>query len=273
MPNIFTYINYRKFLKDSFQERKAETPHFTYRYLAEQAGFNSAGFFTNIIQGKRNISLEMAGNFARVFNLNKKEAGYLELLVLSDQAKTQSEKKYYLQQAICERNTKFKAKELNIDEFYDKWYYSAVRELAILLPNPEDCKTLAKSVSPSITPAQAKKSLKLLTTLGLLVKGPDGTYTQADPFITSGRSVNAAMLANYHMQMAELAKHAIDKYPKDKRNISTLTLGLSPASYAKIVEKLRDFRKELLEITSAEKNPENAYHINFHLFPISKKRG
>jgi hypothetical protein len=36
-----------------------------------------------------------------------------------------------------------------------------------------------------------------------------------------------------------------------------------------MIEKLREFRKELLDIAEADKNPDMAVQINFQLFPLS----
>jgi uncharacterized protein (TIGR02147 family) len=76
MIEPFEYLNYRKLLKDLYEERKAEQPFFSYRYIAQKVGFTSAGFFTNIISGKRNISPEYIFKFAEVFKLKKTENEY-----------------------------------------------------------------------------------------------------------------------------------------------------------------------------------------------------
>ena len=58
--NLFAYSDYRLLLKDMYQERKRREPKFSYRYIALHAGFKSAGFFSQIIQGKSNISMRTA---------------------------------------------------------------------------------------------------------------------------------------------------------------------------------------------------------------------
>jgi uncharacterized protein (TIGR02147 family) len=56
MPNIFNYLNYRDFLKDYYEEHKAKSPCFSYKYLANKAGFKSKSFFHEVITGKKNLS-------------------------------------------------------------------------------------------------------------------------------------------------------------------------------------------------------------------------
>jgi uncharacterized protein (TIGR02147 family) len=133
MIDIFEYIDYRKLLKDLYNERRAENKCFSYRFIAQKVGFSSAGFFANIIQGKRNISPEFIFGFARVFKLKKQETEYFELLVNFDQAKSHEQKKYYFEKMLSSKKSKIKIIEKQQYEFYSKWYYTAVREVLTFL--------------------------------------------------------------------------------------------------------------------------------------------
>ena len=39
MPDLFTYLDYRKFLQDAFEELKGSSPGFSHRLFAKKAGF------------------------------------------------------------------------------------------------------------------------------------------------------------------------------------------------------------------------------------------
>jgi uncharacterized protein (TIGR02147 family) len=271
MVNIFDYQDYRKFLKDIYDDRKKKSKKLSYRKLAQKVGFNSAGFFTNIITGKRGISPQIAQRFAEFFRLKIKEKEYFKMLVLANQAKKQTLKKYYLDKAITIKRIKFKIKDIDSHQFYTKWYYTAVRELLDIKPYKGDLRNLARSLYPSITPREAQKALDLLEELKLIKKNKNGVYQQTSDFITSGSEINSASLATFHMETADLAKRAIDKCPVSRRNISTLTLGLSEEGYETVVQRIREFRKELMQIARNEQKKDRIYHINFHMFPMSKK--
>lgn len=273
MPDPFTYINYRKLLKDLYNERKKKDSYFSYRYIAQKVGFSSAGFFTNIIQGKRNISSEFIFKFADVFQLKKSEVDYFELLVHFDQAKNHEQKKYYLEKILAHKKSKVKVTDTWQYEFYSKWYYTAIRELIDLYPFKGDFTELAKRVSPPIKPADAKKAVELLEKMGIIHMNEHGIYEQTDNLITTGYEAYSVAISNFLMQMSDLAKEAIDLYPRDKRDISTLTLTLSEQGFATIQERLKSFRRELMEIhreDKSQKRQDRVYHINFHIFPLSK---
>ena len=63
-------------MRDLYNERKAEDSGFSYRYIAQKAGFSSAGFFTKVLQGRSNISAPLIFKFAEVFKLTKAQTDY-----------------------------------------------------------------------------------------------------------------------------------------------------------------------------------------------------
>jgi uncharacterized protein (TIGR02147 family) len=273
MIEPFEYLNYRKLLKDLYEERKAEQPFFSYRYIAQKVGFTSAGFFTNIISGKRNISPEYIFKFAEVFKLKKTETEYFELLVNFDQAKDHSRKRFYFEKILSHKKSKIKITDAQQYEFYSAWYYTAIRELIDIYPFKGNFEELAKRVSPPIKTAEAKKAIELLEKIGFIRKNADGVYEQTDTFITTGYEAKSVAITNFLIGMADLAKEAIDRYPREKRDISSLTFTLSEEGFATIQERLKSFRRELLEIVREDKNQkrqDRVYHINFHVFPLTK---
>jgi hypothetical protein len=46
---------------------------------------------------------------------------------------------------------------------------------------------------------------------------------------------------------------------------------LSENGFARAREKLRVFRREMLELAREEENADAAYHLNLQLFPIGKR--
>ena len=56
MPNIFNYQDYRKFLGDYYEEKKASNSAFSYQNFSRKAGFASKSFVFNVINGRKNLS-------------------------------------------------------------------------------------------------------------------------------------------------------------------------------------------------------------------------
>jgi uncharacterized protein (TIGR02147 family) len=53
------------------------------------------------------------------------------------------------------------------------------------------------------------------------------------------------------------------------RDISTLTLSISESSLQRMKEKIRECRRELLEIAKADEHADRVYQLNLQLFPLS----
>jgi uncharacterized protein (TIGR02147 family) len=271
MVDIFAYSDYRKYLHDFYEAEKKRNRHFSHRYIAQKVGFNSSGFFSKILQGTTNISNELALKFAEFCKLKKSEADYFGLLVLYNQAKSHADKKRWFEKILVFSKSKVKIVEISQYEFFEKWYYVAIRELLAFYKFDGDFKELAKNVDPPISPSQAKKAIGLLLRLGLIKKDVDGIYSQTDALISTGYDAKTVAINNFQLATLDLAKESIDRFSKEERDISTLTLSFSGPTYQVLGEKLKTFRREMLELVKNDTNPiDRVYQINFQIFPLSR---
>lgn len=273
MINVFEYIDYRLLLKNLYEGQKKKQPSFSYRYIGQKVGFKSAGFFSNILQGKRNISNNIIFKFAELFKFNKKETEYFELLVMYDQANQHSMKKYYFEKLLAMRKSKVHALTAEQYMYFGKWYNVAIRELLNYFPFRGDYRELAKMVNPAITPVEARKSVELLKKLGLIEEKEDHTYRVTNKTVTTVPYVPLLAVHNFQLATMDLAKEAIDRFPNEKRSISTLTLSLSEESYKTIEDKLAIFRRQVLDLVKNDRNKiDRVYQFNFQIFPLSEER-
>ncbi|MBD3347249.1 MAG: TIGR02147 family protein [Chitinivibrionales bacterium] len=273
MIDIYTYIDFRKLLKDLYEEHKKKHPFFSYRYIAQKVGFSSAGFFTNIIQGKRNISSEYIFKFAQLFKFNKGETEYFELLVNFGQAKSHSQKKYYFEKILANKKSKITITDAQHYEFYNKWYYTAIRELIDIFPVKANYDELAKMVHPPIKPAEAKKAVEFLEAIDFIKRNADGYFEQTDNFISTGYEAKSVAITNFLISMIDLARFNIERLPREKRSMSTLTFSISEDGYNAIIERLKNIHREILEMVREDRShnkQDRIYHVNVQVFPLSK---
>ncbi|MBF0430602.1 MAG: DUF4423 domain-containing protein, partial [Fibrobacteria bacterium] len=155
-------------------------------------------------------------------------------------------------------------------EFYQKWYYTAVREALNYYPFKGDYAELAKLLIPQITESEAKKAIALLKRLKFIKKNKQGRFALTSRFISTGDEWRSIAIRSFQKETIQLAINALDTIPKDMRDISTVTVTLSPDSVAKVKEKLTAVRQEVLKIAHQEENASGAYHVNFQLLPIAK---
>ena len=270
MKPIFEYSDYRVFLTDYLGGARSRGVPLTYEELGRRVGFSSKGFVTQILQGKCKIPGDKIRPFARALNLKKKEQDFFELLVLFDQAKTHRAKNEYFRKLVSGFKTRMQSIGPDKYDFYSAWYYSAIRSLLSYYPFNGDYRKLAQQLSPAITPGQAKKAIELLERLSLIVKKDDGFFHLTDRIISTGDSVDSVALINFQQATMDLAKEALEQVPREQRDSSTLTLGLSREGYRAAVAKIAALRKDLLDIARFDRNIDRVLQINLHAFPLTK---
>ena len=267
--DIFNYTDYRIFLKDYYTFRKKQNHHFSYRSFGQRAGV-APSVLKDIITGRRNLTLSIKKRYASVMKLTNRETRYFETLVRFANSRNNTEKNEAFIDMIRMRG-KSGIKFLGIEhyEFFSKWYHSAIRELVTLPDFKESPEWIAKKLKPRITPAQAKKSLELLLSTGILTRDKKGKLIQRDAVISSEYEMASAALRNFQSQMIKLAGNAVEEVPRQKREISSLTLGMSERFYQRLKERIRIFKEEILNMIIEDKSDsETVYQLNFQLFPL-----
>jgi uncharacterized protein (TIGR02147 family) len=278
MQDIFTYIDYRKFIADYYVHQKSGNPSFTYQTFSDDAGFPNRGFICNVIAGKKNLSRSSSVKVSQAMKLSAKEADYFENLVSFNQAKNLRERNYFFEKLNAIKSSKTGSAEIRETrreqhDFYSTWYYSAIRSLIDMHRIKDDYKWLARNVYPAIKPKEAKKAVALLEKIGLIVKGKDGFYEVVDKTITAGKEMVQLGLLNFQLQAAELAIKAIRELPREKRSISGLTLGISQKTYEDMCKEIELFQLKLLAMAEQDSAADNVYQCNFQFFPISNVNG
>jgi len=273
MSDIYAYSDYRQYLKDHYERNKAVHPGFSYRFMAEKAGINSAPYFKFVIEGKRNLSKKTILKTCMALKLKDKEAEYFEHLVFFNQAKTADEKSVYFDKLISlQRYRNIPRIKLDQMEYFQEWHHCVIRELVTMSDFGNDYGRLGKLLNPPIPAVKAEASVKLLLELGFL-KREKGIYLQVDPILTTGPGVQDFQVIRYQIRMMQLAIEAFERCRADERMISSSTMGVSRTTFERVVKKVRDFRAHLAEMVSQDENPERVYQLTVSMIPLSQKPG
>ncbi|MBF0430784.1 MAG: TIGR02147 family protein [Fibrobacteria bacterium] len=268
--NIFNYNDYRALLRDFYKRKKKENPKFSHRYIAKKVGFTSSSFFSQIIKVQSNISDRLIFRFAKLMKLNRQETEYFELLVKYNQAKGHEEQKFFYEKILSFHQHSARKLEARQYELLNKWYYIAIRQIISIYPFRGDYKELAKMVVPAIRPEEAKKAIELLKALNLIRKNAQGYFEWCEPSITTGEQSNAVGIQSYLLETLDLAKGALDRFPLTERSLSTLSLSVSEEGLQTVKEKIKQFRKSLLECAENDRDVDRVCHLNVQLFPMSR---
>jgi uncharacterized protein (TIGR02147 family) len=224
-----------------------------------------------VMEGERNLTPEMANQFAKACGLSDHETDYFCELVAFNQARDARERDRCHQRLARFREYR-KIHKLDAAQaaYHSTWYLPAIRELAARADFRNDPKWIANMLQPKITAAQAQKAIATLQELGLLAADADDRLRQATPLVTTGAGPLGHHIVNYHRTMLERAADALDSVPREEREVSSLTLCVSQEVLLDLKERIREFRRELLRLAELEGQPERVVQINFQLFPLSR---
>jgi uncharacterized protein (TIGR02147 family) len=270
MPGIFDYFEYRLFLKDYYQEKKAGDYHFSHQHVASKLGCNQ-GYLTRILNGQRHISSKLVERFVILLDLKSREADYFRELVKFNKAKNHEQKKRHFQRLMELNRTEMKVFSRDQYELFNAWYHLAIREAIAFYPYQGNYAELADMLVPKIRPLQARKSVELLERLGLIKKNGKGIYERVAPVWTTGEEVRSVALVELHRSLLDLAKDSLENFNRDERESSNLTMSVSEKEYRIMIEKLRDLRTEFLQMAKKCDKPDRIYELTFSIFPLTKE--
>lgn len=268
--NIFTYTDYRLFLKESYVTLKRVDKKFSYRFLANKAGFASPNFLKLVIDGRRNLSADSIVKIAKALKLTRKEHRFFGLLVGFNQASSPSQKDFFYQQ-LLEFPECCSAHELAREqyEYLTNWFYPVIQELVLVKGFKEDAEWISKKLGRTITTLQARQALMTLEKLKLLVR-EDDMLKPAQINVTTGDSPTHVAAYHFHEQMIGRTHDALEKQTSDKREFGAITMAVDKKMIGVIKEEIRSFRKRILNIVSQDDNQhremEAVYQLNIYLF-------
>jgi uncharacterized protein (TIGR02147 family) len=275
MPDIFTYTDFRKYLADYYNEQRAKSSSFSYRIFSEKIGYKSKDFIFRIINREKRISRSSAFKISSALGHTPEEGRYFENLVCFNQAKTASEREFYFNQISINkgqtegRNSVHQLNQKEL-ELFSEWRHLAIRAIIDMCEFKDDYNWLAHRLYPSTTPKLARQSVQFLEKTGLIYKDEKGIYRVKNRALATDTDVHSLSLVKFYLSCAQLSANALKNLPRDKRNVSGVTLGISKESYTEIVECINRFREQIAQIANRDAGADQVYQMQIALFPLAE---
>lgn len=274
MKSVFEYIDYRQFLKDFYVDAKKTRKYFSYRFFALRAGVNAPILLKMVIDGKRNLSRKTIDKFIKGVGLKEKEAVFFRNLVHFNQAKSSLEKQEYYRvlKSMTDQVPQHLMEEDHFD-YFDKWYYSALREGVCQFDYKDDWNMIAHSVYPEISREDARKAVEWLVSRDIIRKLKNGRYEQTHKAITTRSQIRSTAVRNFNRTMIRLAERALDNFPVEERYASGITIGLTKEAYAMIESEIEGFRDRVVKIVDSLEKSDSVHQVNIQMFPLMRSPG
>lgn len=269
MPNIFDYLNYPSYLKDYYEARKRQNRYFSYRFMGRFLGMDP-GFLVKVVQGRTQLPEKAIPAVAKLCKMAEREAEYFEALVQYGRAKTREDIKNRYERLIALRGMESRPLDPTQYDYYRKWYNGAIRALLTFWDFGGDYAALAARIHPPISEQDARESVALLESLGIIRKASSGRYEVLGPPITTGEKWRSAAISRYQQESIELALQSLMQDPKHVRDISTLTVAIRFQDLEEIKSRIKELRQSLMHMMSDNGDPDCVYQLNFQVFPLTR---
>lgn len=271
-PSIYSYSDFRLFLRDYHEIRSKYDVDFTKSYICRKLGLpNSRSYFQDVLNGKT-VSAVKIPLFIKLLELDKDEARFFRVLVNFNQAIWDPEERELLfDQLISLNRTPKTIIQPSIYKYYKTWYHGAIRALLQFVDVRDNWKQLASMVYPPISAAQARESILLLLELGLIEKNASGYLQPTHKVITTGAFAHDECIRQYQLQWLRMAQSAILKKDKHPKRFITKTISVSGETLKLIEKKIEKFNAELTSMV--HKDPfqaDRACHLSLQMFHCSK---
>ncbi len=272
MKSLFEYYDYREYLKDFMVAKKAINKHYSLRTISEKAGFKARDYILRVMNGSRNLSEKGIRMLSQALHHSEKESAYFESLVLFNQAQEAALKELYFKkiqeyskQSICKKllETQY--------SYLSNWYNVVLRSLLVIINNSSDYRTIGKMLDPPLTESETRKAIELLIELGMISKDEKSHYHVESTNISVSNQIQSIALFNLHKTFIDLSRRSLDIHNSEERDISGITMSLSKNGFKKIQSELSEFRKKLMNIAANDSNEDRVFHLNLHLFPVTRQ--
>jgi len=272
LPNIFEYIDFKKYLADYRKARRNTDPGFTHAYICHKLGQpNARSYFDNVINGRKKVSAAYLDLFTKLLGLDSAETKFFRALVNYNQASSADEKEFYFDQIVQLNRTPVKLLDKNTYSFYKEWYHSTIRAVLGIMDFKDDYKELASKLVPAISVSKAKASIALLARLGLIKPDSRGFLKPSDKMLSTGNAVKDHVLQQYQVQAFELGKNAIVNAEDGSTQTITYTVYVSDTGFKRIVGRMHQFKSEIRAILHKDEEAANrVYQVNLQIFPKSR---
>lgn len=233
-------------------------------------GLASPNYLQLVMQGKRNLSEEMAVRVAKTLGLSDAETRYFKGLVALTLSSSEDQKRLAQAEILCS------VKELVSKEIpktkvsvLSQWYHLVIRELVLLKDFEPSGEWISQKLRGLISPDEAERSLNALLKTGFL-KIHEGRWVQSDPVLDTGDALEDWIAVKFHKDTLRIWSECLESAEKSQREFGLLNIPIDSEKIPELKERMRKFQNEIIGWLQDETSPDRIVQLGLYLIPISK---
>jgi uncharacterized protein (TIGR02147 family) len=268
MRPVFDYLDYRDLLKDAYEERKAALPLFSYRMMAENLGLDGSYLF-RILSKDLHLPSRCHPRTVEFLGLTGRAAEYFLMLLAYARERGGKAKQDILEKALALRDVERRKLEERELAFFRDWWVVAVRCLLEVTDGHARAGELSRRLAPAISPTEAQSALDLLLELGLIKKASSGRFALTHAHLTAGGEEKSQAVRHFQRQILALAAESLERFPREERDVSTLTVAVDEPAFKDIREMLRESRRQIQKRIEESVSPDRVMQLSMAFFPLA----
>lgn len=274
MPELYSYTDYRSFLRDFYLEKKKKSPSYSFRNFAAKAQLRSPNYLKLVIDGQRRLTDRHLSAFLKGLGLEGKEALYFRLLTEWNN-ETEKTRKNDLARRLQDIRIKASKKPTLVHkeriQILEKWSHWVIRELVHLKDFQLDIPWIAARLQNKLSHQTIQESIDLLFKYEFLTKDFSGNVNIGTPLICSSDEQESLLIQNLHKQLISLSLDSLTNDPLVEREFGAVTLALPSKNINRAKEMIKKFRREFHMLLSEDSSEaDQIYQLNIGFFPITK---
>jgi uncharacterized protein (TIGR02147 family) len=261
--------NYREVLRNEIAERSQKNPQFSLRAFATLAGLPASNL-SEVLNGKKNISVERAYSISEKLKFSVKEREYFVSLVQLETTKSESLKMALLEK-VRTMNPKVQAQSIALDNFrmISEWFHFAILELLLAEKFIFTNKSAAKALG--ISPYQVDTALARLIRMDLVAETESGEYKVKNSDVLVDSKIPAQALRSFHRQMLERTIESVEVQSPQEKVIGTETLAFDKADLAEANKIIEECFQKIIGLSRKSKKRNSVYHLGIQFFNLIKE--
>jgi transcriptional regulator with XRE-family HTH domain len=236
-------------LRLTLSQRCTKNPQYSIRAFAKSSGISHT-VLSLVLSGKRKLSKAATQKLVDYLELDPKER--MDFLKTNKKNNIDSE---------------FQDLSLETFEVISDWYHYAILSLLELPEAKFEAKWIAAQLGIKVL--SAKLAILRLKKVGLVEEDSEGLWKQSGKQIKIDNKISTGATKKFHKQLLERASVSIDKDPISVRDFSAVTFTLDPSQVEYARNRLRDFRRQLMNELEALGQPSAVYNMTIQFYPVT----
>lgn len=269
MQSIFEYLDYRKVLLDAFEERKSHQPRYSYSMLAESLGLDTS-YVYRILHQRSHLPARCQSRALEFLGLSGRPAEYFMVLVAYSRERNAKDRQVILESAMSLRDVERRILQDAELAYFGSWWIGAIRSMIEVLGGNADAAEIARRLQPPVPVDKVTDAIKLLIEIGLVKKVSSGYLAPTSMHVSSGTTpAKIEAIRKYQRDILGLATESIERFPRELRDISTITLSVDDEGYQDMMGLLRDCRRRVQKRAEEISKPNRVVQMAVAIFPLS----